>query len=78
MDLARYHHDQADFYREEAEAAPAHTDVLSLHAAKHRAFAASLRMLAQHLDGVDDRQPPGVVAGRGMRSNDDGIPWERP
>ena len=78
MDLARHHHDEVEFYRAEIESTSEDAGPLYTRFLHHQRTAAQLRALAQYLDGDAEEVPSEVVSGRGMRSNDDGIPWERP
>lgn len=78
MDLARQHHDEVEFYRAEIESTNENAGPLYTRLTLHKKMAEDLRALSRYLDGVADTPPSNVVAGRGMRSNDDGIPWERP
>lgn len=78
MDLARYHHDQVEFYRAEIDSTTDNAGPLYTRLTLHKKHAEELRSLARYLDGVESEQPANTVSGHGMRSNDDGIPWERP
>ena len=78
MDLARYHHDKAEFYRDEVEAVNGPADYLVVQMSRHRQEAGTLKHLARYLDGVADEPPHEMVAGYGMRSDSGPIPWREP
>lgn len=75
MDLARYHYDEAEFYRKEMNMTDDETAMLMASLASvHKQAAEAARGAAQYVDGRRGL-PKAVAGGRALRDSQSGVPW---